>query len=494
MAYEEAALHSERALALLDLAEPEPARRVALLLGASSAWLFAGDFDRSRERDRQAVEVARATTSDTLFARAVLGARAEEETGRVDPQRVALLEEVLDRIGEREDGALRVRVLGRLASALYFADPEERHVALCREAVAFARRNGDPHSLGYALAKLHFALLDPDAMDERFGVRDELAALANGTGNVDLRARSLQPRAMDALERGDRRSLEVALEEQASLAHSLRHPWLAWQAKLWSTMRALLAGNIAEADVLAHEALRDGRRIQQEIALEWYGVQIIQIRREQGRLVEMESAIQRLVALYPKIGPWPITLALLEAEDGRREVALRRVRELASMRLRCDLNKLVSLAVLSEAIWELRDAESAAIVHAALAPYVGRSVMIGGAVAGYGCVDRYVGQLAHVLGRDDEAERCFESARRADLAMGADGFVAHGALDLATLLCERGEPGDAARARTLVAEGEAAAARLGNPRLARRARELDATLRGAVPLRRARGAGPTRVR
>ena len=229
-------------------------------------------------------------------------------------------------------------------------------------------------------------------------MRDELAAIANGTGNADLRVRSLQPRAIDALELGDRGALEVVLEEQAALARSQRHPWLAWQAKLWSTMRALLAGRVAEADALAHESLRDGRRIQQEIALEWYGVQIYQVRREQERLAELEPAIQRFAALYPKITTWPITLALLEAEDGRRDAALRRVRELAPMRLRRDVNKLVSLAVLAEAIWQLRDAESAAAAYGALSPYVGRHVMIGGAVAGYGSVDRYVGLLAQRAG------------------------------------------------------------------------------------------------
>jgi predicted ATPase/DNA-binding winged helix-turn-helix (wHTH) protein len=493
-AWEEAAGWWERVLGLLELSGAGAERRVEALLSAAAAWQFASDAPRARERERRALDIARAVGSAPLFARAVLGARAEEETGQVDPQRVALLEEALRRLGPG-DGPLRVRLASRLASALYFADPETRHIEVCREAVAMARRIGDRAALGAALFKLHFARLDPDGLAERALVAAELASLAAETGDVDLRARSLMTAVVDSLERGDRPGLDAALEAHAALADRLRHPTMAWRSRLWQAMRALLAGRIPEAEALADAALRDGQRLSHEIAFEWYGVQIYQVRREQERLAELEPAVARLAALYPAIATWPAALALLEAEQGRTEEARRRVRAFADargLRLRRDINALVTLAVLAETCRVLGDAALASLVEAALAPYAGRQILIGVASAGYGAVDRYLGLLSATLDRVDEAIARLEAGRRSDAAMGAEGLAAHGAVDLARVLAARGAPGDRARAQALADEARDAAARLGSARLARRAAALAAELQGAIPLRRRRRGGGAR--
>jgi hypothetical protein len=493
-AWEEAAGWWDRVLGLLELAGADAERRVEALLAAAAAWQWAGDAARAREREQRALDIARAVGSAPLFARAVLGARAEEETGQVDAQRVALFEEALRRLGPGDD-PLRVHLASRLASALYFAEPETRHIEVCREALAMARRIGDRQALGSVLFKLHFARLDPDGLAERELVAAELASVAAESGDGDLRARSLMTRVVDALERGDRLALDAALEEHAALAARLRHPTLLWHARLWRGMRALLAGRIAEADELAHEALREGQHLALEVAGEWYGVQIYQVRREQARLGELEPAVRQLACLYPAIATWPATLALLEAEHGRAEDARRRVRALCDergIRLRRDVNTLVTLAVLAETCQALRDPALAAPVEAALAPYGGRHVLIGVGVGCYGAVDRYLGLLSSTLGRVDEAIARLEAAQRADAAMGAEGFVGHGAVDLATVLAARAGPGDRERARALAAEGRAAGERLGSVRLARRGRELEAELHGAIPLRRRRGGGPPR--
>ena len=484
MAYEEAARHIEQALAALDLCPPVPQRRVQLLLRAAEAWRWAAEFDRAREHERRAVEIARALDDGALFARAVVDARTEDETGRVEPRRVALLEEALRRLAPSDD-PLRVRVLGRLAATLYFSEPEERRVAIARESVAMARRIGDAVALGQALYELHFALLEPDSLAERLAVVEELGALSRSSNDGDLRARSVLTRVLSSLELGDRGALDAALAAQAQLAEELRHPDLAWQSRVWGAMRLLLAGRLDEADLRVHEALREGRRLQRELAPQWYAVQIYTLRREQGRLAELLPMLQRVTAAYPVIDTWSAALALLDAEAGRREEALRRARSLCPggvARVRRDVNRVITLAVLAELAFELRDAETAAAVHDPLRRYAGRHVGIGMAVAGYGAVDRYLGLSAATLGRFEEAEAHFAAGIRADQAMGAAAFAAHGALDWASVGAARGAPADRQRALERVAEARRSGEQLGNARILQRAQDLESELRGAIPI------------
>ena len=112
--------------------------------------------------------------------------------------------------------------------------------------------------------------------------------------------------------------------------------------------------------------------------------------------------LQRVTASYPVIDTWSAALALLDAEEGRRDEALRRARSLCPggvARVRRDVNRVITLAVLAELAFALRDVETAAAVHDALRRYAGRQVGIGMAVAGYGAVDRYLGLSAATLGR-----------------------------------------------------------------------------------------------
>ena len=93
----------------------------------------------------------------------------------VDRKRVALLEEALD--GLRDD-ALRARLLSRLAIALYYDPGRSRSGPLSAEAIAAARAADDPDALLAALNSRHVALWHPSGLEERFGVADEMIALA----------------------------------------------------------------------------------------------------------------------------------------------------------------------------------------------------------------------------------------------------------------------------------------------------------------------------
>lgn len=97
-------------------------------------------------------------------------------SGAVDAPRVKALERALDGIGTA-DSTVRARLLANLADELVWSDQHERRQGLAAEALALARRSGDPVTLAYVLAR-RYPTLVPSA--ERRAKMAELEQLAEG--------------------------------------------------------------------------------------------------------------------------------------------------------------------------------------------------------------------------------------------------------------------------------------------------------------------------
>ena len=88
--------------------------------------------------------------TDLLVRAALTDYQRGYPSAAADSDRVRLLEAALDRLGSA-DSAARARVLAKLSNEVVFRDPA-RSGALRDEAVAIARRLGDPETLVDALA------------------------------------------------------------------------------------------------------------------------------------------------------------------------------------------------------------------------------------------------------------------------------------------------------------------------------------------------------
>ena len=199
LAYEDAARHFERVLG-------QGGRRGELLLGLGEAHLRMGDVEASRGHFSAAADAAREGGDAVALAHAALGRSGLGATvlGH-DPQTVALLEQALAGLGEREP-ALRARLMGRLAIELYHSPPAVRREELSARAVALAREAGAPDALADALSARHVALWSPPHLDERFALADEMLALATAAGDRDRVLQGAQlARARPARARGRRR-------------------------------------------------------------------------------------------------------------------------------------------------------------------------------------------------------------------------------------------------------------------------------------------------
>jgi len=199
------------------------------------------------------------------------------------------------------------------------------------------------------------------------------------------------------------------------------------------------------------------------------------IRREQGRMGEVEDAVARFIEMYPAIPAWRCTQALMHMELGRLERArdvFEAVAEPGFGALPRDANWLIALTLLAEVCGALGDADRARELYDLLESHGGRNVLVGRGASCNGSASRLLGVLAGVLGEWEEAERRFAEAREMHVRMGTRPWLARTELAWAQMLLARGGPGDDVAARERLAEAIVLADALGMVAVAERARAL----------------------
>jgi DNA-binding SARP family transcriptional activator/tetratricopeptide (TPR) repeat protein len=476
LAWEEAAHHYRAALRARDLAGVADDRvRAELLLALGASEDRAGMDREARATFLEAVDTARGLADPVLLGRAALGFAGQwSMLGRVDPERVRLLDEALSAlIGD--ESPLRARLLARLALELYYADDPERRLRLSEEAVALARRVGDPHTLAACLDARHYALWRPENVDVRLEVAAELRRVAEATGDPELELEGAGWTVIDLLELGDVAGADIQIEAASKLAEALHRPIWLWWTSLFRCARAQLVGAFDEAERLAQETLAIGQRGQAENAMHYYAQAMFNIRREQGRLAEVEDAVRGFIELYPAIPAWRAALALLALELRRPDEARAEFEALHAggfAALPRDANWLICVTLLAEVCGRLGDADGAGELYGLLKSYAGRNVVVGRAATCNGSASRLLGILATARAEWELAEHHFAAALAMHERMGARPWIAHTQLAMAEMLLARRCPGDEAAARERLADAIVLADALGMVALAERARAL----------------------
>ncbi len=462
-AYEQAAAEYQRALGAWGYAGGDDTVGCELLLRLGAAQARAGDYRHAAESCQRAAEISRRLGAPEQLARAALGlGERQVEGGFVNRQLVTLLEEALQALGA-EDSPLRARLLARLSLELTFSDDTDRMKSLSDEAVAMARRLGDPAALRTALDTRWMAVWGPDGLEERAALAEEVLRLARETGDREMELDGHAARAAASLESGDIRTVwaEVAVHER--LTDELPIAIHQWAATTMRAVRALLAGAFADAERLADQALslQPGRPNAMFTRL----VQVALARWERGDLAEMRGELQSVVDQFPRAafaGAW---LSLADAELGDSDAARGGLRSLAEQLPEQPRNGiwLPAVALASELATRLNDPEAAATLYPLVAPYSSRIIAFTAPqpVACYGSASLYAGLLATVMARWADADDHFEAAIRAHDRLGARPFLARTRYEYARMLLSRGRPEDETSAFELLDRAHAAARTLG---------------------------------
>ena len=163
----------------------DEAQRYSLLLPLGEAQWRAGEFLEARETLLRAANVAQSLGSTESLVRAALElAHITYEVGLPVHEAIRLLEEALQRLGA-EDSPLKAKTLGGLARSLGVTGERQKLMVYAPQAVAMARRIGDPELIAYSLLGMFFTLMGPEHAEQRLAIATEMLDLAKAADLAD---------------------------------------------------------------------------------------------------------------------------------------------------------------------------------------------------------------------------------------------------------------------------------------------------------------------
>ncbi|HET9256520.1 MAG TPA: BTAD domain-containing putative transcriptional regulator [Pseudonocardiaceae bacterium] len=400
----------------------------------------------ARESFLRAAARARTAGDRRLLARIGLGWSRGffSQVGTVDADFVTVLREALQPPGELP-ASLRARAMAALAAELTWADDGDERFALAERALETARASGDAATLAHVLRTRHLTVAAADTLAIRRREAAELLEIAGRSDDVGLRFEALFHRCGPAIEDGELGLLERLLGEAGQIADVLRQPALQWNVG-WSRASLLLwQGALPAAEKLAQESFELGDAAGHHAeAMAFFGGQLLEIRRLQGRLGELAP----MLLTVPAAAPDGFAVARYLCAAGHIEAAAARLDrvtiEHGRLRLRRDLLERPSLDNLAFLAARLNRPELAAAVGAQLEPLAGT---FGHGVVAHPIGHHWLGVLALARARPAEAIGHLRAAVARHTELELPLLEAESRLELARAHEARGDATAAAEAR-----------------------------------------------
>ena len=391
--------------------------------------------------------------------------------GEVDHERIDVLRRALAAVGDA-DSAASARLHANLATEVSFSDERGSVRPLAAEAEAMARRLGDDAALLHVLNVTFLARCLPDAYDHIQATSAEALVLAERIGDPVAGAWAAINRVYALAMALDGDGIDAALAAAAVAADEVGQPYLQWHVTYLSATHTLRAGDVDRAEVLATQAFELGTESGQPEAFACFGAGLASIRRHQGRLDEILELARGIHRDSPGLVALQGVLAMILSECGADDEA----RVLLDAAHANDFNResydyvwLIGTTVWADVAARLNDVSAAEVLYDQLSPF--RDLGIASGSSYNGVVSAYLGRLAVLLGREDDALAHFEASDVALRAAQAPLWSASNQLEWAGFLLDR-HPDRRAEAVALVTEALATAEQYGCAGVERRASAL----------------------
>ena len=376
----------------------DEAQRYSLLLPLGEAQWKAGEFLEARETLLSAADVAQSLESTESVVRAgVELARLTFTVGLPAAPAVRILEEALRKLGA-EDSPLKAKTLGSLARVLAASGAQQRAVVCAEKGLDMARRFDDPALVAANLDAMNHALAGPEYAQQRLANATEMLRLAKAADNSYFIWNDAHYwRLYCLLELGDMPAADAEIDAYARFVEERHEPFQVCLVTGFQCMRALMQGRFEDSERLAQQAFAVGQRMQTETAAGIFGLQMFTLRREQGRLKEVEPAIRVFVQQHSAAAAWRPGLAVIYSELGRTADARAEFENLAQhdfADLPRDALWMGCMTYLADVCTFLEDKVRAATLYKILLPFAGRNVVIGNGESCCGALSRYLGALA----------------------------------------------------------------------------------------------------
>jgi tetratricopeptide (TPR) repeat protein len=441
---------------------PDPSLEIDLLIGLGTAQRQAG-MAAFRETLLDAAGRAQAQgATDRLVVAALANNRGLfSSLGVVDVEKVEVLRAALDAM-PADDSNDRALLLATLCNELTHGTPLEERQALADDAKAMARRLADPATVVSVLNLVEQPLECPPTLEERLADAVEALSLAEALDDPVPLYFAAVYRRISAMQAGDFGQSSRCLDQMQALSARLRQPILTWITTFHRAAEALLFGDHELGERLTTEALEIATDSGQPDAVTFYGSQLLIVRHEQGRLGEILPIISAVAAEMTAMPEYLGAVAAAQVEAGEHDQARALVRAASAdgfASVPMDIGWLHGLVAYAQAAIDLKETVAAAQLYDLLAPYHGQVSYNG--LMPLEPVAMYLGALASLVGRYEEAEAHFREAAELNERAGATFAAARNDFSWGRMLLARGAAGDADRARDLLARAHATAAARG---------------------------------
>ncbi len=469
----DAVRHYANALELCSkVPDMDPVLAIDLATGLGTAQRQIGDPDYRDTLLSASRRAADLGATDRLVKAALANDRGfYSAVGAIDAEKVEMLEAAAEALST--ESADRALVLATLCSELAHGSTLERRQLLADEAIAIAQSLGDDAVLVRVLNHVQIALQVPSLLEISLIRTAHSLQLAERVGDPVQLFWAAQWRAEAAARAGDIEEMLRCIAIHGSMAQQLNQPIFTWDHAFLSAVPAQIAGDTEKAEALANEALRIGQESGQPDAETIFGAQFIIVSGQRGTMNDLAPLIEQMAAEAPDISRWLFGSLLAKAyvEGDRFDDALRLLEQFAEANfdLPQDQIWLTGMVDFADAAIQCGDPRYAGPLFIRLEPWVDQLPATGGSALAP--VSYYLGGLATILGRYDDAEAYFAQSSSFCARVDAKFFAARTDLSWGQLLTKRGMPGDTQRAQQLLKSAHGVATDLGYGGVARRAAE-----------------------
>jgi DNA-binding SARP family transcriptional activator len=466
VAYEAAADHLGRALELVtEYRASDVVERCQLLVAIGKACVKAGRNSEANTRFLEAFEIARGCGRTDLLAEAALGHGGALPAGSEPNERAReLLESALAEL-PLQDGSARALVLGRLAQWGHFDRSRDERQRLTDEAVAMARRLGDPETLAAVLRYRYWAMDGPDDIDLQIAVAKEIAGLGEKIGDGEIILHGLKCELHARFELGDYDASRRVAADLGALAVQIQQPEYLRLVYMWDSLVAGAEGRYADAERNAAEAAAILERTEHPQLYALYVGLSLPWRWLQGRMEELRPLLELGKTGRASLGERAL-VAWVASEIGERDQAEAVMADLDPAEVTGgdrNFHWWFLMVGLAQTALNLGDRRWAATLYDLIEPYADHNCRAGQATF-LGAASLQLGGLALLLGHEELAIGHLEAALTRHTDMEAWPLAAMTKHVLASALAKSESPPHGARAEVLASEATDAAVALGAPR------------------------------
>jgi tetratricopeptide (TPR) repeat protein len=392
-------------------ASPDELHTVDLLIGLGNAQRQSGDPAFRQTLLEAAGRAKGLGATDRLVEAALANNRGLfSALGQVDTERARVLSDAIEAMSD-SDSNERALLLATLCNEYTYGKTLEERRNLAREAKSMARRLGDPSTIVRVICLVEQPIEVPSTLEERNGDTEEALDLAHELDDPVLLYFVNVYRRITSMQGADFRTSASCLEQMRELDARIAQPILKWITTFHRAAEALVEGDHEEAERLALEALQIGIDSGQPDAAAFYGTQMLIVRHLQGRMGELVSTIQDVAAASPGVPHYMGAVAACHLAAGEDAEALALLESAASDRfasLSVGFGWLEGLCAYSEVAVELGAVGPSGYLFDLLSPY---DTQVGfNGLLPFEPVAMFLGSLATVLGRFEQAESLFTKA------------------------------------------------------------------------------------